>query len=117
MIVFRRTTGGYNAFWPSWLAGGSSDILPVTVNGSRPVWGSPASSSAPGWLGSYDDSSFIYQTTPTGPAATNRLQSQPCAVLWRLGSVERSATDNTKPRFTAEINFNLVDGTTTIQTR
>ncbi len=117
MIVFRRTTGGYNAFWPSWLAGGSSDILPVTVNGSRPVWGSPASSSTPGWLGSYDDSSFIYQTIPSGPAATSRLQSQPCTVLWRLGSVERSATDNTKPRFTAEMNFNLVDGTTTLVTR
>lgn len=117
MVVFRRITGGYNAFWPSWGSGGSADIAKVLVNSSRPAWGSLASSSVPGWLGSYDDSSFIYQTTPSGSAATNRLQSQPCAVRWRFGSVERSAADNTKPRFTAEINFNLVDGTTTLVTQ
>lgn len=117
MLVFRRTTGGYNAFWPSWTAAPPADVSQVLTNANRPVWSNVNASSSPGWLGSYDDNSFAYQTTPSGSDATNRLQSQPCAVLWRFGSVDRNPSDATKPRFTAEINFNLVDGTTSLVTR
>ncbi len=114
MIVFRRTTGGYNAFWPT----SPTNFVRATANASRPAWvGAVAPSDKQGWLGSYDDATYQYSPTPTGADATNRLRSQPCAVLWRFGSTERDPSNALKPRFTAEINFNLVDGTTTLVTR
>ena len=114
MIVFRRTTGGYNAFWPT----NPTNFVKATANASRPAWvGAVSPSDRQGWLGSYDDATYQYSPTPTGADATNRLQSQPCAVLWRFGSTERDPSDALKPRFTADINFNLVDGTTTLVTR
>ena len=114
MIVFRRTTGGYNAFWPT----SPTNFVRATANASRPAWvGAVAPSDKQGWLGSYDDATYQYSPTPTGADATNRLRSQPCAVLWRFGSTERDPSDASKPRFSADINFNLVDGTTTLVTR
>lgn len=114
MIVFRRTTGGYNAFWPT----NPTNFVRATANASRPAWvGAVSPSDRQGWLGSYDDATYQYSPTPTGADATNRLKSQPCAVLWRFGSTERDPSDASKPRFTADINFNLVDGTTTLVTR
>lgn len=112
MIVFRRTTGGYNAFWPT----DPTNFVRATVNASKPVWGGGISDRQ-GWLGSYDDATYQYNTAPTGPAITSRLRSQPCAVLWRFGSAERDPSNASKPRFSADINFNLVDGTTTLVTR
>ena len=114
MIVFRRTTGGYNAFWPT----SPTNFVRATANASRPAWvGAVAPSDRQGWVGSYDDATYQYSPTPTGADATNRLRSQPCAVLWRFGSTERDPSDASKPRFSADINFNLVDGTTTLVTR
>jgi len=114
MIVFRRTTGGYNAFWPT----NPTNFVRATANASRPAWvGAVAPSDRQGWVGSYDDATYQYSPTPTGADATNRLKSQPCAVLWRFGSTERDPSDASKPRFSADINFNLVDGTTTLVTR
>jgi hypothetical protein len=107
MVVFRKVTGSYNTFWNN--AGIS--INPSATTASRPVWFNYLSSN-PGWVGSYDDMNYSYSLTNTG-----NLQSQPCAVLWRFGSLERKAGDATKPRFSAEINFNLVDGTTRLVTR
>jgi hypothetical protein len=107
LVVFRKVTGTYNAFWSA-AAIGFSDGTP----GSKPEW--DGNSGNPGWRGSYDDPNYIY-SIPS--ASTARLQSQPCAVLWRFGSLERKAGAPTEPRFTAEINFNLVDGTTTLVTR
>ncbi len=122
LVVFRRTTGGYNAFNnPS----GAVEFDPTTVTGvprARPYWNSSALPiiKNPSWRGNYDDSSYQYSPTPS-PLILNesqgRLDSQPCAVLWRFGSVERQAGVPTEPRFTAEINFNLSDGTTTLVTR
>lgn len=122
LMVFRRTTGGYNAFNNP---GGSVDIEPTTVAGvprQRPYWNSTALPiiSNPAWRGNYDDSSYQYSPNPDPANLTEsqgRLNSQPCAVLWRFGSVERKAGAPTEPRFTAEINFNLADGTTTLVTR
>lgn len=117
LLVFRRTTGSYNAFNNP---AGAVSITPnsVTTAHSRPTYPNGNSNgNNPAWRGSYNDSSYIYNPLPNSAQSQRRLLSQPCAVLWRFGSVERSASDNTVPRFTAEINFNLVDGTTTLVTR
>jgi hypothetical protein len=105
LIVFRQISGSYNAFSRP----DSATVAPQLIGGPRVPWGGTVSST-PGWRGSYDDESYNYSTgSGTGP-----LASQPCAVLWRFESVERSGAN---PRFSAEIQFNLVDGTTTVQTR
>lgn len=113
LVVFRRTTGGYNTFWPN--ANVSTFDTTGVFNGAKPWWSGTASSPTPAWLGSYDDASYQYGSV--SPSAATRLRSQPCAVLWRFGSVERKAGSPGEPRFKAEINFNLVDGTTTLVTR
>ncbi len=122
LLVFRRTTGGYNAFNNP---AGTVEIEPATVSGvprSRPYWSSSGLPiiKNPAWRGNYDDSSYQYNPSPDPSnliESQGRLNSQPCAVLWRFGSVERKAGVPAEPRFTAEINFNLVDGTTTLVTR
>lgn len=111
LVVFRKVTGTYNAFWSAAAIGFSSG----NVSAARPTWG--GTSGDPGWRGRYDDAKYRYNPVPTGTAATSRLVSQPCAVLWRFGSLERKAGAPDEPRFTAEINFNLVDGTTSLVTR
>lgn len=104
LIVFRQNRASYNAFsWPD-----STNIPPRLTTGFRPTW-SGSISGQPGWRGSYDDESYNYTSVTAGP-----LASQPCAVLWLFDSVERNGAN---PRFTAEIQFNLLDGTTTVQTR
>lgn len=105
LIVFRQNRVSYNAFsWPD-----STNIPPQLVSGPRPTW-SGSISGRPGWRGSYDDESYNY----TSGSSSAPLASQPCAVLWLFDSVERNGAN---PRFTAEIQFNLLDGTTTVQTR
>lgn len=106
LIVFRQISGSYNAFSRP----DSATVTPESVfGGPKPAW-SGTVSSRPGWRGSYDDESYNYSGSPgVGP-----LASQPCAVLWRFESVERNGAN---ARFSAEIQFNLVDGTTTVQTR
>lgn len=104
LVVFRQTSGSYNAF-----SRPDSTSVVAQAGGPRPVW-SGTISSRPGWRGSYDDESYTYSGSP----AAGPLASQPCAVLWRFESVERSGAN---ARFSAEIQFNLRDGTTTVQTR
>lgn len=119
LMVFRRTTGGYNAFNNP---AGAIDFTPTTVSpipSDRPTWNAGAVPN-PSWRGNYDDSGYQYANAPNPAnivASQGRLVSQPCAVLWRFGSLERKAGSPGEPRFTAEINFNLVDGTTTLVTR
>lgn len=109
LMVFRRTTGGYNAFDASGAISFNPAAIPVSK--ARPVWDNSTNIN-PAWRGNYDDSSYQYSSFTEG-----RLRSQPCAVLWRFGTLERKAGSPSEPRFTAEINFNLVDGTTTLVTR
>lgn len=105
LIVFRQNRVSYNAFsLPD-----STNIIPQLTSGPRPTW-SGTISARPGWRGSYDDESYNY----TSGSGATPLASQPCAVLWRFESVERIGAN---ARFTAEIQFNLLDGTTTVQTR
>lgn len=114
LVVFRKVTGSYNTFWND--SGSGIGFSSGNLKGPKPVWN--GSSGVPGWRGQYDDTNYIYSPAPTGSEITSRLKSQPCAVLWRFGSLERKAGGGPNdPRFTAEINFNLVDGTTRLVTR
>lgn len=124
VVTFRRVSNSFNAFYNS--SGGpiygtdifnNNNVFPT----SKPT-GSGSSTNA-GWRGSYDDPTYRYQSPPTGAAVAAPLSSKPCAVMWRLGSIERAAgspsigVPGTKPRFTAELVFDVKNGITRLFTR
>lgn len=114
LVVFKKVTGAYSAFWRN---NGPITWLTGTTKISYPTWANANTYSNPGLRGNYGDADYQYSSPPTPAQLAQNLVSEPCAVLWRFGSVERKAGAPSEPRFTAEINYNFVDGTTKLVTR